>query len=178
MSTGSRMPVKMSSALRTRFARSARRVIVGWLLVSIALYGVTGCLAQMLGNAHVHHQDTAMTSLAEAPITRVAARSNGVGGLEDFRRLGSGAGHGDHGAVHSHDGLERHHHGLEDASVVALDAGASADEGSGASAPHLLATSGSTVLLAPRALAARWPATARPFVGPWIAEGMERPPKG
>ena len=66
----------------------------------------------------------------------------------------------------------------EDASVIALDAGATADEGSGASAPHLLATSGAASLPAPRPQAARWPPTPRPTVGAWIADGMERPPKG
>ncbi|MEO8280426.1 MAG: hypothetical protein ABI564_12095 [Ideonella sp.] len=165
----------MSGPLRPPLSRSALRLMVWCLLFAIPLYGFTGSLVQLLGNEHVHRSD--FTSVVSANAAIPTPGSGDFRALEDFRRLASGQGHAEHAPGHSHDGFQRHHHDAADTSVIALDGGASPDEGGGAAAPHLLAFTAPVSFALPPLPPFRWPAALQSAVAPWIADSMERPPK-
>ncbi len=84
--------------------------------------------------------------------------------------------------MHGHSAFERHHHGVDDSTVISLDGGhhdgASFDEG-GASTTlaHVLALSAIAAFVMPPLPAFVWSAPAGSAVAPWMAEGLERPPK-
>lgn len=176
-------PTTLPGPLRAHIHRSARRLIVWCLLVSVPLYGFSASLIALLGSTHVHVASVQVAALFDPPPAAVKPGSAVTGSmliLEDFRRVASAHPPAPH--AHSHAALERHHHAPDDATVRSLDGGhhdgAGSDDGGGSTTlSHVLALSDTAAFAMPALPAFAWAAPAGAALDPWTGEGLERPPR-